>query len=102
MEMKSAIVTTKPRLDEYINELCHKPISKERIKAYCKDRVHARLAAKSKSRKTVQRMINNTSNRLYNNSTSPVPSDLGLFKAANQRRVKNRKLNSDLVQRLEE
>lgn len=54
MEMKSAIVTTKPRLDEYINELCHRPIGKERVKAYCKDRVHARLAAKTKSRKHVQ------------------------------------------------
>ena len=45
-------------------------------------------------------MIGRISNRLYENATSPVPSDLGLFKAANERKVQNRKLNLDLNQRV--
>ena len=51
------------------------------------ERVHARIIAKYKSRKKVQKWINKFCNRLYKNETSPVPSDLGLFKAANQRKV---------------
>lgn len=46
-------------------------------------------------------MIDNISKRLYQNTTSPVPSDLGLFKAANQRKVEHHKLNMDLIQRVE-
>jgi len=47
-------------------------------------------------------MIDRTSARLYDNATSPVPSDLGLFKASNQRKVEKRKLNMDLIQRLQQ
>ena len=64
--------------------------------------MHARVAAaKSKSRKSVLKMIDSISCRLYENPTSPVPSDLGLFQAANQRKVKNHKLNKDLLERVE-
>lgn len=67
-----------------------------------KERKHARLIAKYKSHQFVKKWINQISNRLYCNENSPVPSDLGLFKAANQRKVRNRKLNMDLIQRLEQ
>ena len=54
MEMKSKQVIEKPRIDQYIHELSHKPIDvKQRLKVEPKERVHARIAAKYKSRKTV-------------------------------------------------
>jgi hypothetical protein len=50
-EMKSVHVTTKPRIDEYIHEQCHRPISKAKLDKYTKERTHARITAKYKSRK---------------------------------------------------
>jgi len=53
MEMKSNLVMSKPRLQEYIHELTHQPIDMSKVKNKFEARQHARIAAKSKSRKTV-------------------------------------------------
>ena len=76
----------KPRFDEYVHELCHQEITDKIKKKYFRkseERIHARLVAKTQSRDKVKKWIDRTSKRLYQNDTSPVPSDLGLFKAAN-------------------
>lgn len=51
--MKSNLVMSKPRLQEYINELTHQPIDINKVKNKFETRTHARIAAKSKSRQTV-------------------------------------------------
>ena len=51
--MKSSKVMKKPRFDEYIHELCHQEITDKIKKKYFgkeKERVHARVIAKYKSR----------------------------------------------------
>ena len=54
MEMKSNKVMSKPRLDEYIHALCHKPfVDQKKIEKMFKTQVHARLVAKAMSRKGV-------------------------------------------------
>ena len=53
IEMKSSKVMKKPRFDEYIHELCHQEITDKIKKKYFgkeKERVHARVVAKYKSR----------------------------------------------------
>ena len=83
MEMKSKKIMKKVRLDEYVEELCNRPVSKKKFNRHMKgERVHARMAAKLMSRTSLERYINKISKRLYENGSSAVPSDLGLFKAA--------------------
>ena len=64
--MKSAQVIQKPRLDEMIHELCHQKLDGKKTKNWFKadDRVHARMVAKTKSRKYVEKWIDNISIRL--------------------------------------
>ena len=83
MEMKSKQIMSKPRLNEYIDDLCNRPVPKAKSwKMKEGERVHARVAAGRMSRTRLVRHIGKISKRLYENDTSVVPSDLGLFKAA--------------------
>ena len=64
--MKSAQVIQKPRLDEMIHELCHQKLDGKKTKNWFKadEKVHARMVAKTKSRKYVEKWIDNISLRL--------------------------------------
>ena len=65
------------------------------MKKQFEGREHARLAAKRLSKKGLIKHIDAISKRLYENKSSAVPSDLGLFKAANQRDASTAKIDFD-------
>ena len=68
-----------------VYELAHQPVSDiATVKKYMDPEHRAILAAKQ-SKKKVKKLCDVVTKRLFNNAESPVPSDLPLFKAANQR-----------------
>ena len=63
--MKSKQVMKKPRLDEYIHELCNRPVDKKLLKKMFREKVHARVAAMKLSKRKRIQLIDGISNRLY-------------------------------------
>ena len=62
--------------------MANQPVSKKELKQMASPQ-HAAVKAQSMTKKGLDKMINQISNRLYDNVQSPVPSDFALFKAAN-------------------
>ena len=82
MQLKSANITMKPKISTMIHTMANQPVSRKDLKQMGSPQ-HAAVKAQSKTKKELDSMINQISNRLYNNAQSPVPSDFALFKAAN-------------------
>lgn len=61
LDVKSKFVMSKPRLEEYIKDICNRPIDKEKVKKAYKENEHARVYAKQMTRSGFQKYINSIS-----------------------------------------